>query len=178
MKKFYAALLLAVALATGCATAGPREVATYDANGEPVLTKRLDAHPALDYRTHFVRAAYSHPGVVHYPEPAGQTAIIQEFGRPDWVRTFTSLAGEPVQEWLYTDLGTMYQFIGGTMVYKGGIGDMERVLLRRGYPDYAIMQLSDPDMNVANFIYTPRFGVALDDYHFINGQMLQFKEGR
>ena len=177
-----AALLAALAIAAACSRGELRRIAQVDDSGNPIQVKRMDRHPEFDYWYHWSRTAYRHPAALHFPQPAVQATILEQWGDPAWVRTFHSLDNEEVSEWLYPDLDEMFQFVGDSLVYQAPIGDVERVLLRRGFPDMATVMTNDGERSVEVYYYTPLFGppfgVPLEDFHFNNGQLTQSKEGK
>jgi hypothetical protein len=170
-------ILTLIALLCACARSTPRDIPVYDPDGNPLQLKRVDRNPEIDYWSNWRRAAYRPPVVTRYPQSFIQDTLVAQWGWPQWMRTFVSLDNERVEEWLYSDLAAMFQFVGDNLVFEGPITDLERLLLRRGRPDRAMVERVDPDTRVEVYTYSSLFGVRLDDFHFSNGILTQSKEG-
>lgn len=152
---------------------------TYDYAGLPHTQKRIEASPELDYVTHWTRKAYVRPSEHLHgaPDPRFQL-VLEQWGTPDWIRkTFTSLEGDRVDEWIYLDQARLFQFIGDTLVYEGPLTDYEQTLLRRGYPDTSITVQTAEGWRSDTFIYNHLFMPRLEQYKFVDGMIVNSKEG-
>ena len=185
----------------GCATTKPRFTYQIDDEGNIQVQKRIERNAQRDYLHRFTRTVYRKPKslevsadseqqalVLHRPlfpwgdvvlgAESDQIIITKEWGMPDWVRKpFRSLKNETVQEWLYMDEDRMFQFVGDTLVYDGAVSDYERILLQRGYPNRHETIRIETDSRVDALLYEGIFFPTLEEYHFVNGVLVQSQEG-
>ncbi len=193
------AILAGLAL-IGCARTDARFTERIDEEGNVQARKRIDQHPKRDFLHHFTRDAYRAPrelasdGEERYAlvfhgalRPVGDMVLVpetdefviaKEWGKPDWVRkSFRSLLGERVDEWLYMDEDRMFQFVGGMLVYDGPVTDYERILIQRGYPDRHRSSQTDSGNRVDELVYQSVFFPWFEDFYLANGQIVQSQEG-
>lgn len=152
----------------------------YDDAGVPHAFKRIERNIKRDFWYHWARQAYTQP--IQNPKVTfntDQAMILETLGKPDWIRkTFRSLENDKVQEWIYAEENKLYQFINGRLVYDGPFTDYEQTLIRLGYPDDATYTLDNGKMLIATFSYRNHFwGMRQDEFHFIDGVLVQSIEG-
>lgn len=173
--RFGWALLASAVLLLGCA-GGMAPRWRYDEQGEPHESKRYPRHLAVDFRTRFLTQAYSpvkprEPIHEFLTEP--QREILLEYGQPEYVRRpFTSRLGETVDEWIYLAQNQMFQFVRGRVVYQGEVSDLERTMIRRGYPTEALMWQADPGIERLLLVYGAPWDLRREVYTFANGRLL------
>lgn len=167
--------LLLLVLAAGCSTA--KISAKIGPDGEPIQYKRYERHAARDYMHHFTRQIYDEPGFYFEPAGADQVQTVAELGRPDFVRRFRSMSGEPVREWIYTDKPIIFQFIHKQLVFTGPITDLEQTLLTYGRPDNYEVYNTDAGGTNMNFVYQGLWFKRLEDFKFTNDKLVFSSEG-
>ena len=175
-------LLLAVSLSIlmGCATQHARLPQRIDAAGVPQSFKRVERGAQRDFFHHFVRTVYhkTNPDSFMPVADSDQTAVVKQWGPPTWIRkTFPSLQGERVKEWLYIDQRRVFQFVGGQLVYDGPLTDYEQILLSRGYPDRVETDYPETGTNIDVLVYTRVFSPLIEEFSFDSGTLIQSKEG-
>ena len=173
------ALLCATLLSSGCATTHPKLMDQFDADGNRVGFKRYEPQPQRDFRHHWTRAAMKPPKEKMWKKKdSAQALIVDLWGPPDWVRKpFRSKENERVQEWLYLDAHHLFQFIGDDLAYEGPMTDLEEILLQRGYPDRVMMERIETGSIRHVFVYHKVFSPMLDQFTFVDGQIVQSGEG-
>jgi hypothetical protein len=173
---------LVALLGAGCARHAPK---LYDRikteGGQPEQFKRYELHPQRDFIHHWTRKAYLEPQPWKF-EKSGvtpdQRLIVEEWGVPDAIRKpFKSIDGNHVEEWLYYDQQTVYQFIGGEVVYEGPMTDFEWVLVNRGYPDRAETLRENAGRVLSVLVYSRVFTPHLEEFKFVNGELIQAQTG-
>ncbi|HOE97852.1 MAG TPA: hypothetical protein PLS90_12165 [Candidatus Sumerlaeota bacterium] len=170
--------LIGAAALAGCARQ-PRLPFRYDAEGFPVQDKRFERHVQRDFFHHFSRTVYDPVTPPPYGYQGDKQTVYEQWGLPDYERReFKSINGEEVDEWLYLPENRIFQFIGDVMVYDGPLTDYEQILLRRGYPSRCEVQMTDTGTRIDVFVYDGVFQPMLEEYHFQNGYLTQFQEGR
>ena len=133
--KFALAGLVLVGLTLGgCARAKPQ--VAYRRSGDITTFKRYERHAERDFLHHFTRTAYRPPRASLKGSHLDQETIIETWGRPDYVRkSFLSLQGDRIEEWLYLDRQRVMQFVKGALIFDGPLTDLEQLYLQYGYPD-------------------------------------------
>lgn len=101
-----------------------------------------------------------------------QRLIVQEFGMPDFERTFWALSQENVQEWLDIDDNLCLQFVEGELVFQGPTSDMEHTILRYGVPSEVLRSMGYAGVERITFIYTRRFTPSQMHFSFANGALI------
>jgi hypothetical protein len=146
----------------------------YDQSGQPKAYKRYARNFAVDYRTRFRRIAY-----VKVTEPLAETlsaeqrGVISQHGQPEYVRRpFVSRNDDRVEEWLYLSQNRLVQFVHGRIVYEGEVTDVERTMVRYGYPRRALLQQVEPQIERLTFIYSRPFDREREVFAFANGKLL------
>jgi hypothetical protein len=173
-------LALSLSLPIGCATSHARLPQRIDAAGVPHSFKRVERFAQRDFLHHFIRVAYyrTNPDSFMPVADSDQATVVKQWGPPTWIRKpFDSLQSERVKEWLYIDQRRIFQFIGGQLVYDGPLSDYEQTLLSRGYPDRVEVGYADTGTNIDIFVYTRIFTPMLEQFYFVNGTLIQSKEG-
>lgn len=173
------ALCLAALSWAGCARRTAWLPQRYDAAGIPHSFKRHEQFPQRDFLHHFVRRAYRKPAVWFGPKEGTDPAVtFKQWGKPDWIRKpFRSFQNERVKEWIYLDKQRIFQFTGGQLVYEGPLTDYEQCLIARGYPDRTEQTFVETGTDGQIFVYTKVFAPWLEEFHFVNGMVLQSQEG-
>jgi hypothetical protein len=172
-------LLAGLLLATvGCAHES-RQPFVYDADGVPQMYKRRERHIELDLVHHIRTRAYLPPHSRFLKKLSDdQKPIVEEFGRPDWVRRpYRSFEGEAVNEWVYMDWGQVFQFVDDKLVYQGPLTDYEQILLKNGYPSRALSGRNDAKRRTDLLVYSGVFESKLQQYFMVDGKLTQMQEG-
>lgn len=169
-------LLLLINL-TGCAFNNPPRV-QYDAEGNPVLFKRMAQHMKVDYFYRWRHKAYCRPtGDLQYLLLNDEKQVFADYSMPDYVRRpFASEDGEKVYEWAYLERNMLFQFINGDKVYSGPITDYEQILMRHGYPDTIIQAQTSEGSKIQTMVYG-RWGMENDVYSLNNGYLTEMVRG-
>lgn len=159
-------------LLVGCAATPPRW--QYDVGGKRVEQKRYARYFAVDYMTRFVHRAYYK---VEKPLPGvlsdDQRQYISRNGQPDYRRRpFRSREGERVEEWAYLAQDKLVQFVKGHVVYEGEVTDMEKTLIRLGYPEGCILGQREPGVEGVTFVYRTPADLQSEIYVFANGKLV------
>jgi hypothetical protein len=172
-----AVFLLLLLNLTGCALKNPPRT-QFDAEGNPILFKRMAKHMAVDYFYRWRHKAYNKPaGNFRYLLINEEKQVFEDFGTPDYVRRpFSSEDGEKVNEWAYLGKNMLFQFINGDMVYSGPITDYEQILARHGYPDALIQAQSAEGVKTQVLIYG-RWGSDNNEYSLANGYLSEMIKG-
>ena len=168
--------LAAALLVVGCGHVHPPRY-DYDADGARVPVKRFPKNAAVDTKTRIDRVAYEEGSTFTADRlsPEQQEAY-QTYGHPEYVRKpFKSTRGDFVHEWLYLRNNKLFQWVDGRKVYEGEVTDEERVLLKRGYPIHAWVELDQTGLERQIWIYRGNLDIQADIYSFSNGKMV-FKE--
>lgn len=179
MVRFFSVLMFLVVVATGCGNLNrtprydvpqPLEIETF---------KRYTKHPQRDFIHQFKKTAFSpvkKPLTKRLSE--SQQAILERHGQPDWVRSnFTGHTGEKVTEWIWWDRSITAQFVQRELVYEGTTTDMDRWLIRYGYPRRAWYQ-DDVDgvrrdiWDYQPILFSPRGRIIT----FTNGKLISHQD--
>lgn len=166
-------LLVVAAFGCACATGSPPRW-RYDADGQPQQYKRYPRHIAVDYFSRFRRTAY-----VKVEQPLErflsdeQRAWISDNGQPDYCRRpFRSRLKERVEEWIYLPQNKLVQFVQGHVVYEGEVTDLERVMIRYGYPRGAIVGQMEPTLERFTFVYSRPLDLEREVFSFSDGKII------
>ncbi|MCX8037058.1 MAG: hypothetical protein N3D11_08455 [Candidatus Sumerlaeia bacterium] len=147
------AMVISMLLASCKAGTAPRW--TYDSSGQPAVYKRYPRHMAVDYVNRFRRTAYlpvKQPITEYLSDE--QRRWISEYGQPDYRRRlFRERNGEKVDEWIYLAQNKVVQFIHGRVVYEGPVTDLEKTLIRLGYPSGCSISQNEPSVERFNLTY-------------------------
>lgn len=138
---FAATLLLSLA-ACGNLNRVPRY--DVDAGLMPDPFKRYATYDEQDFVNRFrAEAWYPRTGEIEEPVSADMADVLDRHGLPEYVRyRFKAESNELVDQWAYWDRGVTVQFVQGMLVWEGDLTDMDRYLIKHGYPQKAIY--SDP----------------------------------
>jgi len=173
LSKLTVPTLVAAAFLLACAP-GTAPRWRYDESGTPRQYKRYARNIAVDYFSRFRRTAYE-----KVEKPLGeflsdeQRRWISEHGQPDYRRRpFRSRNGEKVDEWIYLAQNKLVQFVNGHVVYEGPVTDMERIMIRLGYPSGVVLGQSEPGIERMTFIYNRPFDLEHEVYSFANGKLI------
>jgi len=146
----------------------------YDSAGEARQYKRYPRNIAVDYFSRFRRVAY-----VKVNEPLEaflseeQRQWISQYGQPEYRRRpFRSREGEKVEEWVSLAHNKLTQFVGGGVVYAGEVTDMERTMIRLGYPRGCLISQAEPEIERLTFIYSRPFDLEREVFSFSNGKLV------
>ncbi len=174
-------LFLAILLVCGLAMAGcvSRPQVIYEHDGSISSYKRYERHGERDFIHRFSRRAYRHPRPDFYGRGDDQRLILEQWGDPDYVRkTFRSLQGERVVEWVYLDKKRVIQFIKHEMIFDGELTDLEQIMLRNGYPDRIVTTIGESRHVHQTLVYNSILTAdRLDEYHLTNGWINQLTIG-
>ncbi|MCX7011178.1 MAG: hypothetical protein NTW86_01190 [Candidatus Sumerlaeota bacterium] len=168
----------AIALAAAWSVVGCGQVHPprydYNAEGARVLVKRVPENLAVDTITRIDRVAYEEGSTFTADQLSPEQAdVYQTYDPPEYVRKpFKSTRGDIVHEWLYLRHNKLFQWIDGRKVYEGEVTDEERVLLKRGYPMYAWVELDEKGVERQTWIYRGNLDVQADVYSFSGGKMV------
>jgi hypothetical protein len=156
------------ALLAGCARYG----------GGPVVPpgtatpKRVALHDSVDYLYRCRAKAYKHQ-TIHNPRAADKADTLSVYGQPDYVRIpFRSQYGEKTEEWLYIGQDRVFQFVKNNLVYSGPVSDLERILLRKGYPKYAFQSQPGKIPLQQTLVYRNWQGTDVEVYCLTDGWMV------
>jgi len=145
----------------------------YDADGKPVMQKRVRRHAVRDFQARFNKQAYkkNNTSGPHFLLSPDQKAVKEKYGPPDYISiTFLSVNKDYVKEWVYWKKGLLFQFVQRKLAYEGPLSDKERILIQYGYPDDAdVYQIGDVFVR-ENYYYHSMLGVMSKSYFFINGK--------
>jgi hypothetical protein len=136
-----ALLLCAGALAaSGCGNLN--RVPRYDITGEdkmPKQFKRYARHDEQDFLNRMrAEAYYRRTQELEHPLSADQKDVILRHGQPDYIRRrFKSTSNELVDQWVWWDRDVTTQFVQGQLVWEGPLTDMDKTLVKSGYPSKA-----------------------------------------
>jgi hypothetical protein len=165
---------LAAAVLAGCSMMAPRT--EFRAPFVPAVYKRVALHEERDLVHRWRAKAFS----TLKPDPASVSAaqekVLKKHGFPDYTRTFRSRAGERVVEWVYLKPSRLFQFVKGQRAYSGPATDMERVLIRHGYPNEAARVTEAQGPERLEFIYWNWCHTSLRTYSFSNGKLAAQRE--
>ena len=177
LRRIWSVLVLSILLFTAACATTRTIPATVDAEGNRVEIRRAPLRANLDYIHRFRAKAYDTPGWfdLHFLSKA-QESIIAERGRPDYVRSYRSTDHEPIVEWLYLEQNVLSQFCRGRQVFEGPVTDLERVLLRLGYPRYAITKTEEMGPELTTFLYRTIGGSRFREYTFSDGRLVSKSE--
>ncbi len=128
------AVLMPLALGCGNQNRKPR----YDI-GEPLEIQPFKRYGIYNNRD-FIRT-WKHEAFSPVTEPLrrrlseSQKDILERQGQPDYVRrSFKATTGETVDEWAWWDREVIGQFVQRELVFEGLLTDMDKTLIRYGYP--------------------------------------------
>lgn len=146
----------------------------YDADGQPRQYKRYAKHMAVDYFSRFRRVAYVK---VNQPLEAflseEQRQWISHYGQPDYRRRpFRSREGEKVEEWIYLAHNKLVQFVQDRLVYEGEVTDLERTMIRFGYPQGCLIGQTEPGIERLTLIYSRPFDLERKVFSFSDGKLI------
>lgn len=204
--KLLACVLAVFALGACSRTAYRPVYRTFDEEGQAVQTKRRAQFETYDYLHHWTREAYLTPerpftvlvsvddedyavrfdrtktDVRPAPEHASRFSLAQQdlvvaHGVPDYVRLpFRTTYGEQAVEWLFLKANLLAQFVDGELVYSGPITDKEKVLLRRGYPNYQLRVRAEGGPFRETLIYRNHAGTEMGQYDLADDMMMMQAE--
>ncbi|HPB33132.1 MAG TPA: hypothetical protein PLB62_16905, partial [Candidatus Sumerlaeota bacterium] len=123
------ALLMSLLFISGCALSSRPAFNHYDADGKPVMEKRIRRFLLRDMKVRWSRKAYrkNNSSGPHFLLSAEQKAIKEEHGAPEYLSyTYLSRHGDNIKEWVYWEKGLLFQFAGRKLVYEGELTDLER----------------------------------------------------
>ncbi len=167
------ALFMSLLFISGCALSSRPAFNHYDADGKPVMEKRIRRFLLRDMKVRWSRKAYrkNNSSGPHFLLSAEQKAIKEEHGAPEYLSySYLSRHGDNIKEWVYWEKGLLFQFAGRKLVYEGELTDLERTMVRYGYPDDAnIFELNGGNER-QNFYYNSTFGKYQMSFYFINGK--------
>lgn len=134
--------------------------------------KRLAIHDSIDYQYRWRAAAYERTRV-RKPLSQDKADILAVCGQPDYVRIpFRSQFGEETEEWLYTGQDRLFQFVEDKLVHSQPVSDLERLLLRKGYPQYAFQTQPGRIPFRQTLIYRDWEGHDVEVYCLANGKLV------
>lgn len=149
----------------------------YDDAGVPHEYKRYAQNLEVNYFTRFRKTAYR-PVKKPIDEFLSdeQRQYISDNGQPDYQRyPFKSRLGEEVEEWAYLEKNKLVQFINGRIVYRGQVTDLERVMIRYGYPKVAMIGQLDPKIERFTYVYAKPWDRQRVVYSFANGKIIYYQ---
>jgi len=159
----------------GCAMNSKPLFLEYDAQGQPLMSKRIPRHIIRDFKVRWSKKAYKRNDGTgpHFLLSTDQRVIKNEYGPPDYIsRTYLSRKGNYVKEWVYWEEGELFQFVRRNLIYEGPLTDRERVLILYGFPDDALVYQIGPEIERENFCYNTLFGTTRRTFHFVNGKCI------
>jgi len=134
--------------------------------------KRVAIHDSIDYQYQWRAAAYERTRV-RKPLSQDKADILAVCGQPDYVRIpFRSQFGEETEEWLYTGQDRLFQFVEDKLVHSQPVSDLERLLLRKGYPQYAFQTQPGRVPLRQTFVYRDWEGHDVEVYCLANGKLV------
>ncbi|MBN1865728.1 hypothetical protein JW916_00400 [Candidatus Sumerlaeota bacterium] len=171
-----ALLALVLPVFAGCARS-PLTSLEFDAEGKPVELRREAKRHSVDFLHRFRAKAYDKTTWwdVHMISD-DQEAVLSENGRPDFVRVFRSTDRERIVEWMYAEKNLLVQFRKGRQVFDGPVTDLERILLRRGYPRFYMVSRSEKGPKRQTLIYRYPLTTRIDTYSFSDGRLVSMDE--
>lgn len=146
----------------------------YGSAGRPAEYKRYPRNIAVDYVTRFRRLAYrkvDHPIKDFLTDE--QRQWVGKNGQPEYRRrVFRSREGERVDEWLYLKKNKLVQFVQGHIVYQGEATELERTMLRLGYPQIVTVGQVEPGVERLTFVYKRPLDLEREVFSFANGRLV------
>ncbi len=135
-------LLLVAAILAGAGCGNLNRVPRYTIGGEeklPVAFKRFARHDEQDFINRMrAEAYYRRVQELEPPLSESQRDVIARHGQPDYIRRrFKSTSNELVDQWVWWDRDVTTQFVQGELVWEGPLTDMDKFLVRFGYPQKA-----------------------------------------
>jgi hypothetical protein len=168
-----AGCVLAVPLLFSC-RAGTAPRWRYDDEGKPHEYKRYARNMSVDQFNRYFRRCYykvKHP-LEHFISD-DQRDYITAHGQPDYTRKpFRSREDERVEEWLYLAKNRLVQWVKGGQVFEGDVTDMERIMIRLGYPTGILVSQEEPSVERFTFTYDKPLDRQHEVYSFANGQLV------
>lgn len=136
--RFLCILLLAsTTIACGNLNRTPRY--NLGADGMPKTFKRYPAYDEQDYVNRW-RGNSWYPRVkeIEGPMSADMAETLRRHGHPDYIRyRFYSETNELVDSWAWWDRDVTVQFVQRQLVFEGPLTDMDKYLIRYGWPQHA-----------------------------------------
>lgn len=154
---FLIAALTAAAIIAGCGNLNRKPL--YNVN-EPYTVepyKRHMKHMEQDFIFRRSSRAYKSLGkpLTKRLSESEQDVLLRH-GQPDYIRDgWRSQSGEIVNDWAWWDRGIIVQFVQGEAVFEGPLTDLDRSLIRYGYPRYAKSQITTTDIRRDVLEYHP-----------------------
>ena len=146
----------------------------YDQTGAAREYKRYARNIAVDYFTRFSRKAYdpvTRPIADFLTDE--QRDYVEKQGQPDYRRRpFQSRLDEEVDEWIYLEQNRMVQFVRGYRVYEGEVTDLERIMIRYGYPRGVIMGQVEPGIERFTLVYGRPWDLEREVFSFADGKLV------
>ncbi len=171
------AALFALAIVwLGCNSPARAPLYEYSSDGERLMRKRLAKRLSgnMESKMALDRIAYVEGSTVALDSPSPeQQETLELFGRPEHVRKpFWSTEGDKVDEWLYPRHNLLVQWIQGRKAYEGEITDMERILLRKGYPLQCFSDVDHFGVSRQSWIYRDEIEAKQEIVYFADGRQV------
>jgi hypothetical protein len=102
-----------------------------------------------------------------------QKQFVQLLGLPEFCRSFVTIRGNRITEWVYLTQDYLIQFNYGVLVYVGPVDDLEKTLINLGAPDeHYTVNLTTGRQEI--FFYKTR--LLIDDE--LNGEIKVFQNDK
>ncbi len=176
MIRFLSAFLLIAALALSAGCGNLNRVPRYDVDSTlmPAQFKRFATYDEQDFINRFRAEAYKQrTGEIEEPLSADQRDVLDRHGMPEYVRLrFKAESNELVDQWAFWDRGVTCQFVQGQLVYEGELSEMDRYLIKHGYPQKATYSAPVTGMRRDFFYYTGVFQTPRHQATFTNERLI------